>query len=141
MRFAVMGAGGVGGTYGALLAQAGNPVAFIARGAHLEAMRAGGLQVNSWWGTLHLPEVEATDDPAEVGHVDCILFAVKTYDTEAAARRMAPMVGPETVILSLQNGVESEEVLEGIFGAGRVLGGLAFISAYIESPGVIAHSA
>lgn len=141
MRFAVMGAGGVGGTYGALLERAGNPVAFIARGAHLEAMRAGGLQVNSWRGALHLPEVEATDDPAEVGHVDCILFAVKTYDTEAAARRMAPMVGPETVILSLQNGVESEEVLEGIFGAGRVLGGLAFISAYIESPGVIAHSA
>lgn len=141
MRFAIMGAGGVGGTYGAMLERAGNPVAFIARGAHLEAMRAGGLQVNSWRGALHLPEVEVTDDPAEVGHVDCILFAVKTYDTEAAARRMAPMVGPETVILSLQNGVESEEVLEGIFGAGRVLGGLAFISAYIESPGVIAHSA
>lgn len=141
MRFAVMGAGGVGGTYGALLERAGNPVAFIARGAHLEAMRAGGLKVNSRRGALHLQEVEATDDTGEVGHVDCILFAVKTYDTEAAASRMAPMVGPETVILSLQNGVESEEVLEGIFGAGRVLGGLAFISAYIESPGIIVHTA
>ena len=141
MRFAVVGAGAVGGYYGALLARAGNAVAFVARGAHLEAIRDKGLTVKSWKGDFHLPEVEATDEPAEVGPVDCILFAVKTYDTEAAARQMAPIVGPDTAVLSLQNGVESEEVLASHFGMGSVLGGLAFVSAVIESPGVIAHTA
>ncbi len=107
MRFAVMGAGAVGGYYGALLARAGNAVTFVARGAHLEAIRDKGLTVKSWKGDFHLPEVKATDGPAEVGPVDCILFAVKTYDTEASARQMAPIVGPDTAVLSLQNGVES----------------------------------
>lgn len=141
MRFAVMGAGAVGGYFGALLARGGHPVAFLARGAHLQAMREGGLRVKSWRGDFHLPSVEATDEPAEVGPAECVLFAVKAYDTEAAARRMAPMVGPETVILSLQNGVESEETLASLFGPESVLGGLAFISAFIEAPGVIAHTA
>ncbi len=141
MRFAVMGAGGVGGYFGALLARAGNEVAFIARGEHLSALREKGLTVRSWRGDFQLPKVEATDEPAEVGPVECILFAVKTYDTEEAARRMAPLVGPETVIISLQNGVESEEVLASFYGPERVLGGLAFISASIQEPGVIAHTA
>lgn len=136
-----MGAGAVGGYFGALLARAGHPVAFLARGAHLEAMREKGLEVKSWRGDFHLPEVEATDDPAEVGPAECVLFAAKAYDTEAAARLMAPMVGPETAVLSLQNGVESEEVLSSLYGAERVLGGLAFIGAFIEAPGVIAHTA
>jgi 2-dehydropantoate 2-reductase len=141
MRFAVMGAGAVGGYFGALLARAGHRVAFIARGEHLRAMRERGLRVRSWRGDFELSPVEATDEPAEVGPVECVLFAVKTYDTESAARRMAPMVGPQTVIISLQNGVESEEVLSGLYGAGCVMGGLAFISAFIESPGLIAHTA
>lgn len=141
MRFAVMGAGSVGGYFGGLLARAGHRVAFVARGAHLRAMRERGLKVKSWRGDFHIPEVEATDDPAAVGPVECILFAVKAYDTEAAARRMAPMVGPETVIMSLQNGVDSEETLASLFGPESVLGGLAFISAFIESPGVIGHTA
>ena len=141
VRFAVMGAGGVGGYFGSLLARAGREVAFIARGAHLEAMRSRGLEVKSWRGDFRLDDLNATDDPSDVGPVDCVLFAVKAYDTEAAALQVAPTVGPETVVLSLQNGVESEEVLEGLFGPGRVLGGLAFISAFVESPGVIAHTA
>lgn len=141
MRFAVMGAGGVGAYFGALLARAGHQVAFIARGQHLLAMRKKGLKVKSWRGDFHLAEVQATDNPSEVGPVDCILFAVKAYDTEAAARRMAPMMGPETLIISLQNGIESEEVLASLFGPECVLGGLAFISSFIEEPGVISHTA
>lgn len=141
MRFAVMGAGAVGGYFGALLARGGHRVAFVARGEHLKALRQGGLKVKSWRGDFELKEVEATDEPSEVGPADCILFAVKTYDTEVAGRQMAPMVGPETVIISLQNGVESEEVLSSLYGAERVMGGLAFIAASISSPGVIDHTA
>src|ERR671916_3154577 len=109
MRALVVGAGGTGGYFGGLLARAGHDVTFIARGAHLDALRTRGLTVESRLaGTFTLP-VRATDDPGELGPVDLILFCVKTYDTDAAAASIRPLIGPETMLLSLQNGVDNEE--------------------------------
>ncbi|MFN3260309.1 MAG: 2-dehydropantoate 2-reductase [Pikeienuella sp.] len=140
MKIAVMGAGALGGYFGGRLAAAGADVSFIARGAHLAALKAEGLRVESPLGDLHLPQVKATEDPAEIGPVDLVLFLVKLPDTRAAARALAPLLGPETGVLSLQNGVEAWGWIGEEIGAGRVMGGTAQIPADIRAPGVIRHS-
>ncbi|MDP7671661.1 MAG: 2-dehydropantoate 2-reductase N-terminal domain-containing protein, partial [Vicinamibacterales bacterium] len=116
-QFAILGSGAVGGYYGAKLARAGHRVTFLARGAHLAAMRATGLQVRSVLGDFAVP-AEATDDPASVGPVDVVLFAVKTYDNDTALPMLSPLVGDDTVVLTLQNGVDSSDELAGVVGEG-----------------------
>lgn len=140
MRIAAMAAGAVGGYFGARMAAAGHDVSFIARGAHLEAIRANGLTIESTLGNLHLKEPKVTDDPREVGPVDVVLFAVKLWDTESAAELAKPLMGPETRLITLQNGVDSVERIAPILGADRVAGGIAYIAAVIEKPGAIAHN-
>ncbi len=143
MRIAVMGTGGMGGYFGGRLAHAGESVAFIARGAHLEAIRARGLTVGSVTGDFTVV-APATDDPARVpgliGPVDLVLFCVKSYDTETAADALGPLLGPATAVLSLQNGVLNEDVLARRLGGERVLGGVVYGFAVIEAPGVIRHT-
>ena len=121
-----MGSGGVGGYFGARLAQAGCDVGFIARGAHLAALRERGLVVESKIGNASLPKVRATDDPSTLGSVDVVLITVKLWDTEAAVRAISPIVGPTTAVLSLQNGVQKDDVLRRILGNGAILGGLCY---------------
>ena len=137
MRIAVVGAGGVGGAFGAALAKAGADVTFIARGAHLAAMREHGLRVTGGRGDTHLLPTQATDDPAKVGAVDLVLFCVKLWDVESAGEAIRPLVGPNTAVLPLQNGIDASERLLPILGAAAVMGGVAQISATIEAPGVI----
>ena len=137
MRIAIVGAGGIGGYYGGLLARAGNEVALIARGAHLEAIRTAGLQVESVHGDFTVRPALATSDPAEVGPVDLILFTVKTYDLEEAGRAAAPLLGPDTVVLPLENGLEAPGMLGQLLGAERVLPGVTYVSASIAAPGRI----
>jgi 2-dehydropantoate 2-reductase len=139
MKIAVMGSGGVGGYFGARLAAAGNDVSFIARGAHLSAMRNNGLRIKSPFGDVHVNPCAATDDPAEVGEVDIVLFATKLYDTDSAGELCKPFIGADTAVISLLNGVDSEEQLSRILGAGHVAGGVARISASITEPGVVQH--
>jgi 2-dehydropantoate 2-reductase len=139
MRIAVYGAGGVGGYFGGRLAQAGADVHLIARGAHLQALRGDGLRVRSVKGDFAL-RLPATDDPAEVGPSDYVLFGVKSFDTEAAAARLGPLLGPETAVLTLQNGVDNEEKLARVVGQRHVMAGAAFIFAGIAEPGVIVHT-
>src|SRR5262249_5626430 len=139
MRVAVYGAGGVGGYLGGRLAQAGAEVHFIARGAHLRAIRQHGLTVRSVKGDFEV-RAPATDDPAEVGSCDFVLFCVKTFDTEEAAAQLGPLVGEDTAVGSLQNGVENEELLARAVGEDHVMGGAAFIFAEIAGPGVIRHT-
>ncbi|MCW5626303.1 MAG: 2-dehydropantoate 2-reductase [Burkholderiales bacterium] len=139
MRIAIMGSGGVGGYFGARLARAGDDVTFIARGAHLEAMRSDGLRVKSALGDIHLEEPRVTDDPAAVGRVDLVIFGVKLWDTEAAARALVPMVGPGTGVVSFQNGVQNDELLRSVLGEKAVVGGVCYIAATIARPGVIEH--
>ena len=138
-RFAIMGSGGVGGYFGGRLAQAGFDVSFIARGAHLAAMRERGLRLDSPFGDARIEPVRATDDPAEIGPVDYVLFATKLWDTESAGQACRPLIGPETAVISLQNGVDAEDRLGRILGADHVMGGVAAISAAIGAPGVIDH--
>src|SRR5215469_15769952 len=140
MRIAVMGSGGVGGYFGARLAQAGCEVGFIARGAHLAALRERGLVVESKLGNISLPKVRVTDDPTTLGSVDAILLGVKLWDTETAARAISPIVGPKTAVLSLQNGVQKDDVLRRILGNEPVMGGLCYIAATLARPGVISHT-
>jgi 2-dehydropantoate 2-reductase len=135
-----MGSGGVGGLIGARLAQAGCDVSFIARGAHLEAMRSRGLLLESPVGNVHLPKVRATDDPATLGPVDLVIFSVKLWDTEAAARQILPLIGPDTGVLSLQNGVKKDDILRPIVGARALMGGVAYMATTIGRPGVIHHT-
>jgi 2-dehydropantoate 2-reductase len=135
-----MGSGGVGGYFGARLAQGGCDVGFIARGAHLAALRERGLVVESKLGNVSLSKVCATDDPATLGSVDVVLIGVKLWDTEAAARAISPIVGPETTVLSLQNGVQKDDVLRRVLGDRPILGGLCYIAATIARPGVISHT-
>ena len=136
-----MGAGGTGGYFGGLLARAGEDVTFIARGAQLEALRARGLTVKSRLaGDFTLP-VQATSDPATVEPVDLVLFCVKAYDTETAAQQMRPMVGPNTVILSVQNGIDSAERIARVVGHVPVIGGVGLVSSVLEAPGVVAQMA
>lgn len=137
MRIAVVGAGGVGGAFGAALAKAGADVTFIARGAHLAAMKSKGLRVEGGRGETHLVPTQATDDPASVGPVDFVLFCVKLWDVESAGRHIKSLVGPNTAVIPLQNGIDAPERLVPILGANAVMGGVAQISASIVEPGVI----
>ena len=139
MRIAVVGAGGVGGGFGAALAKAGADVTFIARGAHLAAMKCVGLKVTGPRGDTHLEPTRATDDPAEIGPVDIVLFCVKLWDVESAGERIKPLIGPDTGVIPLQNGIDAHERLVAILGERAVMGGVAQISASITAPGVIAQ--
>jgi 2-dehydropantoate 2-reductase len=140
MRIAAMAAGAVGGYFGARLAADGHDVSFIARGAHLDAIRTNGLTIESVHGNLHLPKVNVTDDPKAVGPVDVVLFAVKLWDTEKGAGLTKPMVGPSTRVITVQNGVDAVERMGPILGADKVVGGVAYIATVIEAPGVIKHT-
>jgi 2-dehydropantoate 2-reductase len=137
MRIAVVGTGGVGGGFGAAMAKAGADVTFIARGAHLAAMRRQGLKVQGGRGETHVVPTRATDDPASIGPVDVVLFCVKLWDVESAGNAIKPLVGPETAVIPLQNGIDAPERLIPILGAKAVMGGVAQISASIVAPGVI----
>jgi 2-dehydropantoate 2-reductase len=137
MRIAVVGGGGVGGGYGAALAKAGADVTFIARGAHLAAMKSKGLRVESARGNTHVAPTQATDDPKSVGPVDIVLFCVKLWDVESAGQAIRPMVAADTAVIPLQNGVDAAERLAPILGKDAVMGGVANISATITEPGVI----
>ena len=133
----MVGAGGTGGYYGGALARAGNQVTMVARGPHLAAIRATGLQVNTvLLGDFRL-DVDATDDMSSVGPVDLVIFAVKSYGTNAAIRDMGPLVGDDTMIISTQNGIDSERLLGEALGAEHVLGCAATVSAKIVAPGVV----
>lgn len=140
MHIAIVGSGGVGGYVGGWLQQAGARVSFIARGPHLAALREQGLRIEHPEWPLHLPQVQATDSAAEVGPVDLVIFCVKLFDTEAAARAMQPLLGPQTRVLTLQNGIDSVALIRQQVGAqaqARVLGGVIYVSAVIDRPGVI----
>jgi 2-dehydropantoate 2-reductase len=141
MRIAILGSGGVGGYFGGRLAASGSDVTFVARGAHLAAMRERGLRIESPLGNLHLPSVNATDDPAAVGPVDIVLFTVKLYDTESATAMLPALIGPSTLVIPFQNGVDSIDVLTKAVGREHVAGGTAYVAAVISEPGVIRHTA
>src|SRR5215471_7178628 len=137
MRMAVVGAGGVGGGFGAALAKAGADVTFIARGTHLAAMKKDGLKVQGGRGETHLVPTKATDNPAEVGPVDIVLFCVKLWDVESAGERIKPLIGKGTAVVPLQNGIDAHERLLPIVGREALMCGVAQISASITAPGVI----
>jgi 2-dehydropantoate 2-reductase len=137
MRIAVIGAGGVGGGFGVALAKAGAEVTFVARGAHLAAMKSAGLKVQGGRGESHLVPTRATDNPAEIGQVDIVLFCVKLWDVESAGEHIKPLIGADTAVIPLQNGVDAAERLIPILGKHAVMGGVAQISASITAPGVI----
>jgi 2-dehydropantoate 2-reductase len=137
MRIAVMAAGAVGGYFGARLAAAGYDVAFVARGAHGKAIGAGGLRIESALGDLHLKDVNVTDDPKQVGPVDVVLFAVKLWDTETAGEQARPLIGRDTRVITLQNGVDSVERLAPILGDNTTIAGATYVVTKIASPGVI----
>ena len=141
IRIAIVGAGGVGGYFGGRLAAAGAEVHFIARGAHLEALRSRGLTIRSFKGDLHLPRVQATDNPAAIGPVDVVFFTVKLYDAAAAARLLMPLVGPGTAVIPLQNGVDGTGIVAHAVGRQHTAGGTVYVAAVIDEPGVIRHSA
>ena len=140
MKIAIMGTGGVGGYFGARFAAAGGDVAFVARGAHLEAIRRDGLRVESKNGDLHVKPAKATDKPSEIGPVDLAILTVKLWDTDAAITAMAPLMGPGSAAVSFQNGVEAADKLAAAFGRERTLGGVSQIAAIIAAPGVIRHT-
>ena len=137
MRIAIVGAGGVGGGFGAALAHAGADVSFIARGAHLAAMQKDGLRIESVRGNTHLKPTTATDDPKKVGPVDYVIFCVKLWDVESAGEMIRPLIGQDTAVIPLQNGVCAPERLVPILGKDHVMGGVAQISATIGAPGLI----
>ncbi len=136
MKIAIMGSGGIGGYYGARLQNGGADVTFIARGAQLKAMQENGIALEGD-RPLHLPTVKATDDPASIGPVDMVIFSVKLRDTEMAAKAIKPVIGPETGLMSLQNGVQKDDMLAPIVGREHLLGGAAYIGVSIARPGVI----
>src|SRR6516225_2920472 len=140
MRVAIMAGGAVGGYFGGRLAAAGHQVAFIVRGAHRDAIDRDGLRIESTLGDLHLKHVNATDDPRQIGPVDVVLFAVKLWDTETAGEQTRPLVGPNTRVITLQNGVDSVERLVPILGDNAVIGGTTYVVATITRPGVIRHT-
>jgi 2-dehydropantoate 2-reductase len=140
VRIAVMGSGGVGGYFGARLVKGGADVHFIARGSHFAAMRDLGLSVEGGPEAIHLPKVNVTDDPKTIGPVDLVMFCVKLWDTEAAARSLLPIVKPETAVISFQNGVTKDDMLRPIFGDKALMGGVAYVGTTIGRPGVIAQT-
>lgn len=139
MRIAILGSGAVGGYFGARLARAGHDVTFLARGAHRDAIRARGLSVRGPLGDF-VARSPAEDDAAKVGAVDLVLFAVKAYDNETALPMLAPLAGPGTVVLPLQNGVEAADQVASVVGAERTLGGTTYIGAALEAPGLIVQT-
>lgn len=140
MRVAVIGSGGLGGCFGALLARGGTDVSFIARGAHLEAMRRDGLRVEGGPDPFHLTRVRATDDPREIGAVDLVMVCVKLWDTEAALRQVRPLVGPDTALVSFQNGVLKDSYLRAAYDGSQLIGGVAYVAATVSEPGVISRT-
>jgi len=141
MRIAILGSGGVGGYFGGRLAAAGADVTFIARGAHLAALAERGLRIESPLGSIHVPRVTATENPASVGPVDVVFFTVKLYDTDSAIQSLPALLGPGTIVVPFQNGVDSVNVLVRAVGRGPVAGGTTYVSAVIAEPGVIRHTA
>ena len=139
MRICVFGVGGVGGYFGGRLAEAGNSVAFIARGATLDVLRKEGLRVESPLGDISLPDVEASDDPAEVGEVDAVILGVKAWQVPGVAEVARPMIGASTVIVPLQNGVEAADQLVSLYGPEHVIGGMCRIVSFVVGPGRIRH--
>lgn len=139
MKIAAMGAGGVGGYFGARLQKAGHDVTFFARGRHLEAIRANGLTVESAHGNAKL-QVRVLEDPGEAGVADVVIFAVKLWDTEASAQRLRPIVGDHTIVIPFQNGVESIDRLRKLLPPQSILGGSAYIATRIKAPGIIEHT-
>ncbi len=141
MKIAVFGSGAVGGYFGGKLAASGEEVTFLARGAHLSALQQDGLHIDSPLGSLHLPKVQATDRPQAIGPVDVVLFTVKLYDVESSAATLAPLIGPDTVVITLQNGVDAMDMVAKHVGGAHVAGGAAYIVAVIDRPGHIRHTA
>jgi 2-dehydropantoate 2-reductase len=137
MRIAVVGTGGIGGPYGASLAKAGADVTFVARGAHLAAMREDGLRIEGDRGETHIQSAQATDKIAEIGTVDIVLCCVKLWDLEAVAEQIRAVIGPQTAVIPLQNGIDAAERLSTILGKAAVMGGMAFVTGAIVAPGVI----
>ena len=140
MKIAIFGSGGVGGYFGGKLAASGEDVTFLARGAHLAAMQNEGLHITSPLGDVNLPKVQATDRPQAVGPVDVVLFTVKLYDVDASAATLAPLIGPNTVVITLQNGVDAMDMVAKHVGADHVAGGAAYIVVVIEKPGHLRHT-
>jgi len=141
MDVLVMGAGALGGYFGGRLAEAGHRVTFVARGAQLQALRQRGLKIESPAGNLEIPKVHAIADPAECAHADIVLFLVKAFDVDAAAKMLGSCLSPTTAVVTLQNGVSAPSRLGEIIGHDRVIPGVAFIPAEVRSPGVVRHNA
>lgn len=137
MKIAVMGSGAVGGYYGGLLARTGQDVTFIARGAHLAALRKNGLEVKSVHGDFTIAPVQVTHSPAELGLVGLVMVCVKTPDTDEASQAMKPMVGPDTTVMSLQNGIDAADRIGAVVGMKNIVGGATWLSSTIEAPGMI----
>src|SRR5512146_3470251 len=131
MKIVMMGSGGVGGYFGARLAAGGADVHFVARGAHLAAMRSQGLAIEGGQSPLHLAKVQATDDPSSVGTADYVLMAVKLWATAAAIEQVRPIVGPRTTVISFQNGVLKDRYLIEAFGSARIMGGVGYVATAI----------
>jgi len=140
MRITVMGTGGVGGYFGARLANAGHDVSFVARGRQLAAIREQGLRVESPRGNLHLPKVKVTDNPAEIDGADIVMFGVKLWDTVAAAESIKPLMSEQTAVVSFQNSVVKDDILRQVLGERHVIGGVCYIAATIGEPGLIRHT-
>src|SRR5688572_33322440 len=132
MRIAIMGAGGIGGYYGGKLDHAGNDVVLVTRGEHLRAIQANGLKLAGPAGDAHVRGIQATDDPSAIAPVDVVVFCVKLFDTEDAARAVKPLLAKGGVCISLQNGVDGSDRIAAVVGADRVMGGIAFVSSMIE---------
>jgi len=139
MKIAMIGAGGLGGYFGGLLAQKGHEVTFVARGAHLQAIQKKGLQVKSVFGDFLIKPARATDDPAQVGAVDLVLFCTKTYRTDEAALAARALVGSETTVLSLQNGVDAVDRIGPVLGPEHMIAGATWLSSAVAAPGIINH--
>jgi len=140
MRFAVIGAGGTGALLGASLQHAGNDISFLARGTHLAAIKSDGLRIESERGNVHLQKVKATDKVDEIGVVDVIVFCVKLWDVESAGEQIRPLVGSETCLIPMQNGIDASERLIPILGKDHVLGGVAMLTGSIVGPGIVRQS-
>ena len=137
MRFAFLGAGAVGGYYAALLSRTGNDVSVVARGAHLDAIRKNGMRIESGAVGNFTARIGAESDPARIGAVDTVIVAVKTYDNSTALPLILPLVGPQTTVLTVQNGVESPEQVAAVVGERQTIGGATYIATAIDGPGVI----